>query len=176
MKYDIDADALDPFERKPGVWDPIVGLGWHTERRTCEVHPIFEGGGFGVGADLELAASLRADWKPIPHFGFTGGYQFLYFKISDTVLGRDVHGEADPAGSDGGRGPLLLTCRSSGPDAARMTTQQAVMLALQASILLIVFGFGLQTTLHDLQYLVAAPGPAGPVAAGDVRHHADRRR
>jgi len=39
-----------------------------------------------------------------------------------------------------------------------MTVQQAVMLALQASVLLIVFGFGLQTTLHDLQFLLRRPG------------------
>ena len=39
-----------------------------------------------------------------------------------------------------------------------MTMQHAVILALQASIVLIVFGFGLQTTLHDLQYLLRRPG------------------
>jgi BASS family bile acid:Na+ symporter len=39
-----------------------------------------------------------------------------------------------------------------------MTLQQAVMLALQASILLTVFGFGLQATVHDLLYLVRRPG------------------
>ena len=39
-----------------------------------------------------------------------------------------------------------------------MTTQQVVILVLQVSILLTVFGFGLQTTLHDLQYLVRRPG------------------
>jgi hypothetical protein len=89
VKYNIVSEALAPFERKPGVWDPLVGLGWHTERRHFEVHSEFEVGGFGAGADLEVAASLRADWKPIPHFGITGGYQFLYFKISDTVLGRE---------------------------------------------------------------------------------------
>ena len=38
-----------------------------------------------------------------------------------------------------------------------MTSQQALMLALQASILLTVFGFGLQTTFYDLQYLVRRP-------------------
>jgi len=88
VKYSVVADSLGSFERKPGVWDPLVGLGWHTERRHYEVHSEFEVGGFGVGADLEVAASFRADWKPIPHFGFTGGYQFLYFKISDDALGR----------------------------------------------------------------------------------------
>ena len=88
MKYNIDADAFGSFERKPGVWDPLIGLGWHTQGRTFEWHAIFEGGGFGVGADVDVATSARADWKPIPHFGITGGYQFLYFKISDTALGR----------------------------------------------------------------------------------------
>ena len=38
-----------------------------------------------------------------------------------------------------------------------MTAQQIVMLVLQVSILLTVFGFGLETTLHDLQYLVRRP-------------------
>ena len=39
-----------------------------------------------------------------------------------------------------------------------MTMQQVVILVLQVSILLTVFGFGLQTTLHDLHYLVRRPG------------------
>jgi bile acid:Na+ symporter, BASS family len=39
-----------------------------------------------------------------------------------------------------------------------MTLLQAVMLALQASVLLTVFGFGLQATPLDLQYLVRRPG------------------
>ena len=38
-----------------------------------------------------------------------------------------------------------------------MTAQQAVVLALQLSIVLTVFGFGLQTTAHDLQYFVRRP-------------------
>ena len=88
LKYVVNVDALGVFERKPGVWDPVVGLGWHTQRRHYEVHAIFEGGGFGVGSDVELATSLRADWKPIPHFGITGGYQFLYFKVEDERRGR----------------------------------------------------------------------------------------
>ena len=37
---------------------------------------------------MELASSFRADWKPIPHFGITAGYQFLYFKVEDERLGR----------------------------------------------------------------------------------------
>jgi hypothetical protein len=33
---------------------------------------------------------LSVDWKPIPHFGFTAGYNLLYLKISDSVASRDV--------------------------------------------------------------------------------------
>ncbi len=39
-----------------------------------------------------------------------------------------------------------------------MTIQQMVILALQASILLTVFGFGLQATWRDMQYLLRRPG------------------
>ena len=46
-----------------------------------------------------------------------------------------------------------------------MTAQQIVVLVLQVSILLTVFGFGLQTTLHDLQYLVRRPGDLTGAAA-----------
>ena len=60
-----------------------------TWRRNFEVHAIVEGGGFGVGSDVEVATSFRLDWKPIPHFGITGGYQFLYFNVDDTVLGQE---------------------------------------------------------------------------------------
>ena len=88
VKYNIEADAFGSFERKPGVWDPLIGLGWHTQGRTFEWHAVFEGGGFGAGSDVDLATSARVDWKPIRHFGITGGYQFLYFKISDTAQGR----------------------------------------------------------------------------------------
>ena len=88
LKYVINVAALGVLERKPGVWDPLVGLAWHTQRRNFEVHAIFEGGGFGVGSDVELATSFRLDWKPIPHFGFTSGYQFLYFNVDDTARGR----------------------------------------------------------------------------------------
>jgi BASS family bile acid:Na+ symporter len=39
-----------------------------------------------------------------------------------------------------------------------MTSQQLVVLALQVSVLLTVFGFGLQTTVHELLYLIRRPG------------------
>jgi hypothetical protein len=30
------------------------------------------------------------DWKPVRHFGLTGGYNVLYVKVSDTVAARTL--------------------------------------------------------------------------------------
>jgi len=90
VDYDITLGDLPHFARKPGVWDPIVGIGWHRARPKVEWHAAFEGGGFGAGADVDLGASVSVDWKPIPHFGLTAGYNLLYLKITDSVVNRDV--------------------------------------------------------------------------------------
>lgn len=88
--YDITLGDLPRLSRKPGVWDPIVGIGWHRVGDTIEWHANFDGGGFGVGSDVDLGASLRVDWKPIPHFGLTAGYNFVHLKVTDTKGSRDV--------------------------------------------------------------------------------------
>jgi hypothetical protein len=90
LKYDITLGELPHFSRKPGVWNPLVGIGWHRTGSKVEWHASFEGGGFGVGADVDLAGTVRIDWKPVRHFGFTGGYNVLYLKVTDTVAGRTV--------------------------------------------------------------------------------------
>ncbi len=90
LDYDITLGDLPHFARKPGVWDPIVGIGWHRVSPKVEWHATFDGGGFGVGADVDLGASVSVDWKPIPHFGFTGGYNILYLKVTDSVASRDL--------------------------------------------------------------------------------------
>ena len=90
LKYDITLGTLPRFSRKPGVWDPLVGIGWHRVNPKVEWHASFEGGGFGVGADVDLGATFRVDWKPVRHFGVAGGYNFMYLKVSDSVSGRTV--------------------------------------------------------------------------------------
>ena len=90
LGYDITLADLPTFSRKPGVWDPIVGIGWHRVRPKVEWHATFDGGGFGAGADVDLGASLSVDWKPIPHFGLTAGYNLLYLKLTDSVANRDL--------------------------------------------------------------------------------------
>jgi hypothetical protein len=88
LKYTIVLLEYPEFQREPGVWDPLIGIGWHHVGDKLEVHTTFDGGGFGVGADVDVSAAFRLDWKPISHFGLTGGYQVLYLKASDTVAGR----------------------------------------------------------------------------------------
>ena len=86
LKYDITLGERPPFRRKPGLWDPLVGLGWHAALGPkWELHLTGEGGGFGVGADVDLSAAARADWHITHHVGLTFGYTVLYLKVSDTV-------------------------------------------------------------------------------------------
>jgi hypothetical protein len=87
LKYDIDL-AGRAFERKPGLWDPLIGVGWHRTRNKLDLHAVFEGGGFGVGADVDISTSFRLDWKPATHFGLTAGYSLLYFELTNTVGDR----------------------------------------------------------------------------------------
>jgi hypothetical protein len=89
LDYTIQLSDFPEFQRKPGVWDPVVGLAWHTEGgRLLEFHAVFEGGGFGVGADREFAGSVRLDLKPLRHFGITAGYSFLHVELDHEVRNR----------------------------------------------------------------------------------------
>ena len=89
LDYDIRLGNLPNFHRKPGVWDPLVGVAWHRYiGDSLELHGVFDGGGFGVGADVDLGGTFRVDWKPTTHFGLTAGYNVLYFKVTNTVAGQ----------------------------------------------------------------------------------------
>jgi hypothetical protein len=73
--------------RKPGIWDPIVGMTWrHEFGRSWRLHAHLDGGGFGVGTDVSMAAMVRADWRFAKHFGLTMGFGGLHFQITDTLL------------------------------------------------------------------------------------------
>ena len=86
LKYDIQVESRPNFTNKPGLWDPLIGVGWHYEGKKTELHAVFEGGGFGVGADTDISGGVRFDWKPIPHFGVTLGYAGIHLKLTETVL------------------------------------------------------------------------------------------
>ena len=88
--YDVTVAELPRLSRKPGFWDPIVGIGWHRVGPRVEWHASVDGGGFGVGSEVDIGASVRVDWKLLRVFGLTAGYNYLYLKVSDTVAGREI--------------------------------------------------------------------------------------
>ena len=92
LDYEITvADRPQHFERKPGLWDPLVGVAWHGDLGSMwTLHVVTEGGGFGAGAEVDLYGSVRADMKLFEHFGLTFGYNALYLKLSDTVRERTL--------------------------------------------------------------------------------------
>jgi len=98
LKFDVVLGDRPNFERKPGVWDPVVGVAYHKIGKKLELHALFEGGGFGVGTDSEYAGSARFDWKPVSHFGITAGYSFLNFKLSDELLGKTLEAKQTLSG------------------------------------------------------------------------------
>jgi hypothetical protein len=90
LKYDVQLGNLPHLSRTPYVLDPLVGINWSRIGPKVEWHASFDGGGFGVGADADLGAAFRIDWKPLPHFGLAAGYNLLYLKLSDSVAGRTL--------------------------------------------------------------------------------------
>ena len=90
LKYDIAIADVAPFTRKPGLWDPVVGVGYHRVGDKLELHGLLEVGGFGVGSDSEFSASFRFDWKPTRHFGLTAGYNYLWLEFSHELGGRTL--------------------------------------------------------------------------------------
>ncbi len=91
VKLGAEVEGFPKAERKPGVWDPLVGVAWRKPvSRSFMVEAAFQGGGFGVGADVDLGGHLFADWRFSDRFGLALGYQILYFKLSDTVAGKTL--------------------------------------------------------------------------------------
>jgi hypothetical protein len=88
LKYRIGLEGYQSFRREPGLWDPLIGVGWHRVGKTLEVHARFDANVFDTGADEDYGGGIRFDWKPIPHFGVAFGYAGIVLKISNTVQSK----------------------------------------------------------------------------------------
>jgi len=94
MAVDMSATVTDfpTVSRKPGVWDPLIALDWRRRfGRKLFVQIRLDGGGFGVGSDVDVDGEARVEWRFAKHFGILGGYEALHYQISGT-LGRGVAG------------------------------------------------------------------------------------
>jgi len=74
---------------KPTLWDPMIGVDWRTGGDRLIFNVDFEGGGFGVGTDLDLSGDARVRWRPIRHMEIRFGYSVVHFKetIDDVNIG-----------------------------------------------------------------------------------------
>ena len=87
----VDLGDFAQINRKPGVWDPLVGLTYRRPLgRKWRVSVHGDGGGFGVASDVTYAFQGKVDYRFSRHFGMTLGYGLLHFKITDTVLSRSL--------------------------------------------------------------------------------------
>jgi hypothetical protein len=92
LALNINATVLDDSaSRSPGYWDPLIGLTYRRQfgnKWRMIVHG--DGGGFGVGSDVDVAITGRADWQFARHYGITMGYGGMHFRNSDTVAGQTL--------------------------------------------------------------------------------------
>jgi hypothetical protein len=92
MALNVSAKVGDYPEvgRKPGVWDPIIGVTWDKNLgKNWKLVAHMDGGGFGVGSDITVGGDVHADWRFAKHFGLGFGFGVLHFKISDNFTVGD---------------------------------------------------------------------------------------
>jgi hypothetical protein len=87
---DLDATITLPLIGKtlegkasPSLWDPLIGADWLGRignRWTVDAN--FQGGGFGVGTDVDLSAQATVDWRFAGSFVLRGGYAVQHIKMT----------------------------------------------------------------------------------------------
>ncbi len=84
-----DSDTLLQGRVKPGFWDPLVGIDWRRSPGQWTFDGNIQGGGFGVGTDVDVSAEFHARWRLIPHLELRLGYSLLHFKltVADVSIG-----------------------------------------------------------------------------------------
>jgi hypothetical protein len=92
LALDIHATVLSSSaSRSPGFWDPLVGLTYRRQLgRKWRILIHGDGGGFGVGSDVDVTATGRAEWQFARHFGISMGYGGMHLSESDTVKSRTL--------------------------------------------------------------------------------------
>lgn len=91
LRLSFKVQDFPELDRKPGVWDPLVGLTYRRQlSKKWRIYLHGDGGGFGVGTDSDVSATARAEWQFARHFGLSMGYGALHFGLTNTVAQRSV--------------------------------------------------------------------------------------
>ncbi len=91
LSVSLELGDFPTIKGKPGVWDPLVGLTYRRQlTKKWKVLAHADGGGFGVGSDVDIAAAARAEWQFARHFGIAMGYGVLHLGITSTVAQRSL--------------------------------------------------------------------------------------
>jgi hypothetical protein len=67
---------------KPALWDPLIGVDWRHRMGRWIINGNFQGGGFGVGTDVDLSGEVSANWRGIPHTEIRLGFSTVYYKLT----------------------------------------------------------------------------------------------
>jgi len=96
VRVDLDTTLELPVSHRTidgtfetGVWDPMIGVDYRHTRGSWTFDGNFQGGGFGVGTDVDLSAEVHARWRVVKHVELRAGYSLLYFKltVADVSIG-----------------------------------------------------------------------------------------
>ena len=86
LKISAQIEGSPGANRKPGIWDPLVGMTYERHLgRKWRIDAHMDGGGFGVGSDVTVAGSFLAEWQFARHFGMNFGFGALHFRVTNTV-------------------------------------------------------------------------------------------
>jgi hypothetical protein len=71
------------------LWDPLVGVEWRHRTSRLLFEAQFDGGGFGVGTDVDVMGGAHVGVRLIPHTELRLGYTALYYKmtVADVSVG-----------------------------------------------------------------------------------------
>jgi len=64
------------------LWDPLVGVDWRHRGDKLVFEAQFEGGGFGVGTDVDVSGGAHVGVRLIPHTELRLGYTAVYYKMT----------------------------------------------------------------------------------------------
>lgn len=73
---------------KPRLWDPMIGVDWRGRVSSkWSIDTNFQGGGFGVGTDVDLSGEFNASRHFGNHFDLRFGWDVLHYKMTLADVG-----------------------------------------------------------------------------------------